>query len=95
MGSTSAPLLEQLASFALETRHSIQRTHRCRNEPLQTLLSFGKREASEIRPVQPQNIEGGVGQRSPTPHQTPEINPAITVGCHDLTVQDEACDFSF
>lgn len=73
LGSVIAPLshLEQLPSFALEARYPAQRTDRSWDELLEALLPSGERQGPEIPAIEPEQVEGGISQATPTPHELP------------------------
>ena len=69
--------------------HAAERSNHRWDESLQALLPLGKWQLAKILSSTPQYVEGDVGQRTPTAHKIPEVDPAFIVQCHDLPVQNE------
>src|SRR5215213_9025246 len=57
--------LEQLPSLGVEAGHPAQPADRPRNQPLQPTLPLIERQTPEIAAVQPEQVEGHVGQSAP------------------------------
>jgi|SRR5918995_1548239 hypothetical protein len=81
--------LEKFRSILLKTGHAAERSNHRWDESLQALLPLGKWQLAKILSSTPQYVEGDVGQRTPTAHKIPEVDPAFIVQCHDLPVQNE------
>jgi hypothetical protein len=72
----------------LDGQYPRQRRVIRRDELLQPPLSLDERLGSQVLPVEPRQVEGGIVQPATAREQSPEIHPALIIQSDHLAVEN-------